>query len=123
MDINFSKIIRVGEVSSTNPATMTVKVVFPDEDNSVSDNLSVINRGSKNNKDYWMPDVGEQVLCVFPPNSRNRGFVLGSFFSSVDVPPTGVAQNKRILEHNGDLEINCTGNVKINAANIYLNEG
>lgn len=117
------KIIRVGEVSSTNSATMTVRVVFPDEGNSVSDDLSVINRGSKNNKDYWMPDVGEQVICIFTPNSRNRGFVLGSFFSSVDVPPIGSAQNKRILEHKGDLEIRCTGNIKITGARIDLNEG
>ena len=32
------------------------------------------------------------------------------------------AQTKRIIKHNGDLEIECTGNVRIKAANIYLNE-
>lgn len=123
MDINFKKIIRVGEVSTTNPNKMTVKVVFQDEKNLISDDLNVLNRGSKNNKDYWMPDVGEQVVCLFPPNGRNAGFVIGSFFSDVDMPPIDGAQNKRILEHNGDLEIKCTGKIKIIGSRIDLNEG
>lgn len=120
MDTNFRKLIRIGEVSSTNPDKMTVKVVFLDE-NIVSDDLSVGCRGSKNNKDYWMPDVGEQVLCVFPPNSRNKGYCVCSFFSNVDIPPVGSVQNKRILNIDGDLEISCTGNLKLNASRIDLN--
>lgn len=122
MDINFQKIIRVGKVSSTNPAQMSVRVTFPDEAGLVSDDLQVLCQGSKSDKDYWMPDVGEQVLCVFLPSGRNRGYVLGTFFSEVDKPPPGAGQTKRIMNFNGDLEINCTGNIKMTAARIDLNE-
>ena len=97
MGINFQKIIRVGKVSSTNPAAMTVRVTFPDEAGLVSDDL--------------------HVLC-----QRNTGYCLGTFFSKTDAPPAGAGQTKRIIKHNGDLEIECTGNVRIKAANIYLNE-
>ena len=122
MGINFAKIIRVGKVSSTNPAAMTVRVTFPDEAGLVSDDLHVLCQGSKSDKDYWMPDVGEQVVCIFLPNGRNTGYCLGTFFSKTDAPPAGAGQTKRIIKHNGDLEIECTGNVRIKAANIYLNE-
>lgn len=77
MGINFQKIIRVGKVSSTNPAAMTVRVTFPDEAGLVSDDLHVLCQGSKSDKDYWMPDVGEQVVCIFLPNGRNTGIASG----------------------------------------------
>ncbi len=121
MDINFQKIIRVGKVSSTNPADMTVRVTFPDERELVSADLPVLCHGSKSDKDYWMPDVGEQVVCLFLPNGRNMGFCLGTFFSKADTPPAGAGQSKRIIKHNGDLDIECTGNIRIKGAKIYLN--
>ena len=121
MDINFQKIIRVGKVSSTNTSAMTVRVTFPDEAGLVSDDLHVICQGSKSDKDYWMPDVGEQVVGIFLPNGRNAGYCLGTFFSKVDAPPSGAGQSKRIIKHNGDLDIECTGDIHIKGANIYLN--
>lgn len=113
MDINMNKIIRVGNVSSTNPTDMTVRVAFSDEDNLVSDDLKVLNHGSKSSKEYYMPAVNEQVVCIFLPNGRNTGFVIGSFFSQEDNLPSEASQDKRILEHNGDLEIKCSGQVNI----------
>ncbi|WP_418599177.1 hypothetical protein [Phascolarctobacterium faecium] len=44
----------------------------------------IVNRGSLANKDYWIPDIDEQVLCLMMPNKSglglNEGFILGSFF-------------------------------------------
>lgn len=60
-DSHMKNIIRMGRVSVTDPDTMTVKVVFEDKDNLVSDSLPVLARGSSKNRDYWLPDVGEQV--------------------------------------------------------------
>ena len=87
MDSNVVRnLIRLGVVSSKNTANMTVRVVFDGKENLVSAELPVLNRGSQQAKDYWLPDVGEQVVCLFLPNSNgngvNEGYVLGSHFST-----------------------------------------
>lgn len=122
---------RVGRVSSTNPQTMTVKVTFPDKNDMISADLPVLNRGSKSVKDYWLPDVGEQVLCAFLGNGISQGFVIGSFFSKEDAPQVANQDIRRIdfgdgsfIEHNrasGDLNVTCTGNINLKGANINLN--
>jgi phage baseplate assembly protein V len=94
MDAVLKNLARVGRVSSINPADATVRVVFEDRENMVSYDLPVIVRQSMRNKDYWLPDVGEQVLCMFLPSGNAQGFCLGSFYSEVDTLPVS-SQNKR----------------------------
>ena len=81
MDIK--RLIRVGTVSSVNAAAGTVRVAFAAQDDMVTYELPVITRGSNNNKDYWLPDVDEQVFCLFLPTTSGRGlcdgYVLGTF--------------------------------------------
>ena len=141
MDIK--KLIRVGTVSSVNAAAGTVRVAFAAQDDMVTYELPVITRGSKNNKDYWLPDVDEQVLCLFLPNTSGRGvcdgFVLGTFYSSVDAPVENSGDvhavkygDGTIIKHDrstgkltinatGDIDIIAGGNVTINGQTIYLN--
>lgn len=126
-----TNISRVGKVSSVNPDNMTARVTFADKNNMLSAELPIINRGSKNNKDYWLPDVGEQVVCLFLSNGINQGFVLGSYFSD-PAPPQISSVNKRRLdfadgtyiEYDRDshkLNIHCVGDIRIKGANIFLN--
>ncbi len=141
MDIK--KLIRVGTVSSVNAAAGTVRVAFAAQDDMVTYELPVITRGSKNNKDYWLPDVDEQVLCLFLPNTSGRGvcdgFVLGTFYSSVDAPVENSGDvhavkygDGTIIKHDrstgkltinatGDIDIIAGGNVTINGQTINLN--
>lgn len=136
MDNNVIKnLIRLGVVSSKNPSTMTVRVVFDGKENLVSAELPVLNRGSQQVKDYWLPDVGEQVVCLFLPNSNgngvNEGYVLGSHFSTQDAPVKTGDGIRRIdfgdgsyVEHDrssGNLTIHATGVVTITGAEIRLN--
>lgn len=136
MDSNVVKnLIRLGVVSSKNPSNMTVRVVFDGKENLVSAELPVLNRGSQQVKDYWLPDVGEQVVCLFLPNSNgngvNEGYVLGSHFSMRDAPVMTGDGIRRIdfgdgsyVEHdrsNGNLTIHATGVVTITGAEIRLN--
>lgn len=128
-------LIRIGQVSSTNPETMTVKVVFPDQENLVSANLFVVNRGSQSRKDYWIPDIGEQVVCVFLPNASgtglDEGFVIGSYFSQVDKPIVKDQNIRRIdfgdgsyIEHDrssGNLRIHAAGEIRVTGTKIHLN--
>lgn len=125
MDIK--RLIRVGTVSSVNAAAGTVRVAFAAQDDMVTYELPVITRGSKNNKDYWLPDVDEQVLCLFLPNTSGRGvcdgFVLGTFYSSVDAPVENSGDvhavkygDGTIIKHDrstGKLTINATGDIDI----------
>ena len=141
MDIK--RLVRVGTVSSVNAAAGTGRVAFAAQDDMVTYELPVITRGSKNNKDYWLPDVDEQVLCLFLPNTSGRGvcdgFVLGTFYSSVDAPVENSGDvhavkygDGTIIKHDrstgkltinatGDIDIIAGGNVTINGQTIYLN--
>lgn len=56
---------------------------FRDMDNTVSDELPLLNTGSLYCKEYWLPAVNEQVVCLMIPNpggtGNSEGVVLGSF--------------------------------------------
>ncbi len=124
-------IIRVGRVSTINSQNATVRVFFDDKQDSVSYNLPVIVRNSMKNKDFWMPDVGEQVLCLFLPNGNAQGFCLGSFYSDADTPPADDANKRHIrfadgtsmeydrethtltIQAQGPINISATGNINV----------
>lgn len=130
MDTNFIKnIIRIGRVSSVDFNTNTARVAFSDKDDLVSGNLMIVNRGSMADKDYWIPDIDEQVLCLMMPNKSglglNEGFILGSFFSAEDAPQERSADVRAVkfgdgtvIKHDrstGNLTINATGDIDISA--------
>lgn len=131
MKANMQKLIRVGIVSSVNTGNGTVRVIFEDEDNKVSDELAVQQSlCGQDGKTYKMPIPGEQVVCTFLASGSSNGFVSGSI-PSKDVPPAfndinimgikfgpiTISLNKR----SGDIDINTTGNIKINGNTIKLN--
>lgn len=82
-----SQLIRTGKVSSINPANCTAKVVFEDLDNKVSGDLRLLMNKTQDDKDYWMPDIGEMVECLFLPIGLSEGIILGSTYSEADTPP------------------------------------
>lgn len=130
------RIIRVGNVSSVNPEAMTCRVVFRDMDNTVSDELPLLNTGSLYCKEYWLPAVNEQVVCLMLPNSggtgNSEGIVLGSFFNEADPPvKTGIGIRRidfgdgSYVEHdsnNGNLTIKATGTITIKGTTVKINE-
>ncbi len=131
IDSHIKNFIRMGRVSTTNPGKMTVKVIFEDKDNMVSDELPVLVQGSSKNRHYWLPDIGEQVCCLMLPNGHNAGICLGSYYSESD-PPNANSQEVRRMDFGdgsyvqfdrttGNLDIKCTGEIRINGKAIYLN--
>ena len=90
--------IRIGEVSSVDPAKCTARVVFDDEDGYVSDDLPIVQRNTQSTKDYWLPAVGEDVVCLFLPCGEEDGFILGSFYADEIKPPTS-SETKRYTEY------------------------
>ena len=82
-----NSIIRIGEVSSVDYSRGTARVVFDDEDSAVSFDLPVLHTNTFANKDYALPDVGEDVLCLFLPSGPEEGFILGSFYAGeIELP-------------------------------------
>ena len=130
-DSHSRNMIRIGRVSSVHPSEMAIKVVFEDKDNLVSDKLPVLVRGSSKNRDYWLPDVGEQVCCLMLPNGHNAGICLGSFYSESSPPAIADAEKRRIdfsggsfIEFDrttGGLTVQCTGDIVVNGRTISLN--
>lgn len=133
---SLQNIYRVGIVSKVFPEECAVQVAFPDKDDGngnpmISDKLPVNVRGSSGNKDYWMPDVGEQVNCLILPNGHGAGCCLGSYYSAKMPPNVSTIDKRRIdfgdgtfIEYDRSshhLTINCVGNVTIRGARIDLN--
>lgn len=79
-------LIKIGEVSVIYPEKGTARVAFDDDDSIVSAELKVLKRNTFKNHDYGMPDIGEDVVCLFLPCAIEDGFILGSFYAG-DVKP------------------------------------
>jgi len=89
-----NQIIRQGIVTSVYPDRGTVRVKLPDSGGIVSKELAVLFQKTQDNKDYDMPDIGEQVVCLFLPNGMEQGYVIGSPYSTVDKVPVTDADKK-----------------------------
>lgn len=117
----------IGDISSVDPGTGMVRVVRTDKSSKVSGELSVLQRGSSSSKDYWLPAVGDQVLCLQLPNFSGKGtgdgFVLGTFYSKVDVPPDGAAVGTRVLNHPGNMTMTIGGTLTIHAGTLDIQGG
>lgn len=70
-------LIRVGTVSSRNVEEGTVKVTFEDQDDMVTDWLSVVVPKNLENSSAAIPDVNDEVICVFLASGLEDGFCLG----------------------------------------------
>ncbi len=75
------ELIKPGIVSSVDPATCSARVIFPDRDEMVSADLPILQRNCGKNQDFSLPDVGDNVLCLFLGTGTEDGFILGSFFN------------------------------------------
>src|SRR5712691_11094187 len=91
---------RVGIVKSQDVANCRVRVVFPDRDQMTSWWLPVVTPKSQNDKAYWIPDVGEQVVCLMDEHDED-GAVLGSIYSSADTTPVASADKWHLTIKDG----------------------
>jgi phage baseplate assembly protein V len=93
------RLFRTGIVESVYPERGLVRVFFEDQGDMEHQGMrswefQVLQRKTLKDKDYWMPDVGEHVVCLQLPYGSSEGFVVGAFYSDVDVPPVS-SQSKR----------------------------
>jgi phage baseplate assembly protein V len=133
------ELIRVGVVTSINPEKGTVLVHLAGVDEEVSYELPVIFPKTNKDKAYFMPDIGEHVVCIFSGQGLEQGFVLGAIYSEADTTPvsdqdkffirfedgTEIAYDRRAhrlrISVRGDVLIEADGNMTLKASRIDLN--
>lgn len=92
---------KIGEVSSIDPARCTARVIFDDENSMVSYDLPIMQRNSYGNCDYQMPDIGEDVLCLFRSDGFEDGVIIGSFYAGDVEPPETTADRRAVVFKDG----------------------
>jgi phage baseplate assembly protein gpV len=91
---------RVGIVQAQDPLNARVRVVFPDYDQVISWWLPLVFAKTQNDKMYWIPDIGEQVVCLMDLRDE-AGAVLGAIYSSADRPPVDSADKFHLAFKDG----------------------
>ncbi|HIW78270.1 MAG TPA: phage baseplate assembly protein V [Candidatus Bilophila faecipullorum] len=127
-----SQLARVGFVTARQPERHRVRVQFRDTVTSplVSGWLPVLTPRASADMAFDLPDVGDQVLCLFLGNGLEDGFVLGSMYGA-QTPPVASGDkfhrtfsdgttieydrkaHKLTASVKGDVEANVTGNIEV----------
>ena len=122
--------IRMGTVTARDAVKLRVQVRCADTVTAslVTDWLPVLVSRACGDCQYDLPDVGDDVLCLFLPHGREAGFVLGSLYSG-STPPVAdgdkwhrVFKDGTALEYDrkahkltadvkGDVDVTATGSV------------
>lgn len=131
--------IRVGKVVEVDEKTAKARVQIEDADAVISWWLPVVHQKTKDDKHYWLPDIGELVLCAFYEDDWDTGFIIGAIYNDKDRPPVQ-SINKFVIEFKdgtkieydrqshklhiavkGDILIEADGNMTLKASRIDLN--
>lgn len=97
-------LIKIGEVSSIDPAKCTARVVFDDEDSIVSYDLPVLQRNTLKNHDFAMPDIGEDAIVLFFGEGQEDGVIIGSIYAG-EVTPSESTENRRTVVFDDDTRV------------------
>ncbi len=134
-----NRIFALGKVVAIDEERGLVRVKLEEHDDLTTYWLPVLYTKTQFDKEYWLPDIDEMVLCVFTPPAFERGFVLGSFYTQEDTPPEATREkwikkfkdgtiieydreNRKLLIHSvGDIEIISDTHITMKAPRIDLN--
>jgi len=97
------RLFRTGVVESVYPETGKVRVTFEDQgaEGVRSWEFQVLQRKTLRDKDYWMPDIGEHVVCLQLPYGPSEGFIVGAFYSTEDIPPVKTQSKRHVSFSDG----------------------
>jgi phage baseplate assembly protein V len=126
MNTDIKNLFRIGIVTALDEAAQQVRVTFSDLDNTVSPLMQVATWGAHKDDCYWIPDIDEQVFCLFMPTGNAEGYVLFSVRGSSDAPSNGALGQRYVKfgdgsivgfdRTTGTMTVNCKGAVNITAA-------
>lgn len=120
--------IRLGKISAIDYAAGMVRVVYHEKDDSVTRLIPLISA------EYFMPEIGDQVLVLHLSNGTEAGVVLGRPWSEKNKPPEGAAglyrkdlaraPGEAMIRYDGStLTIKCAGAIKIEAGGAITING
>lgn len=90
-------LIKLGEISSIDPGRGTARVVFDDEDGLVSYDLPVLQRNTLKNRDFAMPDIGEDAIVLFFGEGQEDGVIIGSIYAGEVTPPESTEDRRTVV--------------------------
>lgn len=96
--------MRVGIVSSVDENDCTVRVRFPDLSGIVSAPLQMVMPFTQRNHAYFLPDVNDQVVCIFLGNGIEHGFCIGAVYSKKN-PPVCRNKDRYYIEFDGGAHV------------------
>ncbi len=121
------RMIRTGKVSSINYKKSSARVEFDDAPGIISKELKVLTPHTKEERNYSMPGIREDVVCVFLPHAPSTGFIIGSYSSGKNLP-SEVGKIRYIffpdgtrLKYNMEtsvLEVDCVGEINITSGSV-----
>ena len=79
-------LLRIGVVTDQDASLARLRVRFDELDQMISYWLPVVVPKTQDDKLYWLPDVGEQVVCLMDARDED-GVVLGAIYSQADATP------------------------------------
>lgn len=107
-------------MSSYNPKTHTARVTFDDLDGIVSGDLQILQPGSTRMRVKMPLQVGDHVACLFQANGLQEGYILGTPYTSSNLPDDG-DENDYVMHFPGQdvkVRINtASGKVEVLAPN------
>jgi phage baseplate assembly protein V len=136
-----AQVIRVGFVCGRDPARLRVRVELRDTTggSTVSDWLQVLAPRARDDCQYDLPDIEDQVLCLFLPIGKECGFVLGGMYAD-EAPPVSsgdkwhrLFKDGTVLEYDrkehvlladvqGRAEVHATGDITATAGTFIMAE-
>lgn len=103
-----------------------VRVSRPDHEERVSAPLTVLQKFARDNKQWSIPAIGEEVLVIQLPNAGRKGvgegFVIGGIYNKEDIPledDMAVISLKHKdgsyirFDGQGNIELHATADIKI----------
>jgi len=100
LERRLANIIRVGTVIAADytDARVTVRC-----DGIATDWLPWVTRRAGNDRDWWAPDIGEQVIVIAPSGVMRAAFVLPALYANAHPEPAASPDIHTIRYGNGDV--------------------
>lgn len=96
--------IRVGEVTQRKMEKCQVRVKFKDEDGEISYWCSILVPKAHSDQFYWLPDIGDLVICIFLPWDIEKGYVVGCIYNEKDqIPPEATLNTMVMKDSSGNM--------------------
>lgn len=122
MDRRLANLIRLGTVEQANYETQRIRVRSGDQ---LTHWIPWLTRRAGQDRDWWAPDMGEQVLVLSPSGDPGQAVAVGAIYQDACPAPADSPDIRRTLYEDGSevthnrathhMEIRCVGTLAVQA--------